>query len=181
MYSTHNEGKSVIGERFIRTLKNKIYKYMTSISKNVYIDKLDEIVNKHNTYHSTINMKPIDVKSNIYIESSKEINNRNPKSKIGDTVRITKYKNIFAKGYTPNWSEKVFVIKKVKNTVLWTYVINDLNGKKIVKTLCRKELQKTSQKEFRIEKVIKRKGDKLYDKWKGYDSSFYSWIDKKRH
>ena len=98
MYSTQNEGKSVIGERFIRTLKNKIYKYMTSISKYVYIDKLDDIVNKYNnTYHSTIKMKPIDVKSNTYIDSSKEINNKEPKFKIGDIVRISKYKYIFAK------------------------------------------------------------------------------------
>ena len=88
-------------------------------------------------------------------------------------------KNIFAKGYTPNWSEEVFVIKKVKNTVPWTYVINDLNGEEIIGTFYEKELQKTNQKEFRIEKVIKRKGDKLYVKWKGYDNSFNSWIDKK--
>ena len=128
MYLTHNEGKSVTAERFITTLKNKIYKYMTSISKNVYIDKLDDIVNKYNnTYHSTIKMKPVDVKSNTYIDYSKEINNKDPKFKIGDIVRISKYKNIFAKGPTPNWSEEVFVIKKVKNMVPWTYVINDLN------------------------------------------------------
>ena len=96
MYSTHNEGKSVIAERFIRTLKNKIYKYMTSISKNVYIDKLDDIVNKYNnTYHSTIKMKPVDVKSNTYIDSSKEINDKDPKFKIGYIVKISKYKNIF--------------------------------------------------------------------------------------
>ena len=113
MYSTHNEGKSVVAERFIRTLKNKIYKYMTSISKNVYIDKLDDIVNKYNnTYHSTIKMKPVDVKSNTYIDSSKEINDKDPKFKIGDIVRISKYKNIFVKDYVPNWSEEVFVIKK---------------------------------------------------------------------
>ena len=128
MYLTHNEGKSVTAERFITTLKNKIYKSMTSISKNVYIDKLDDIVNKYNnTYHSTIKMKPVDVKSNTYIDYSKEINNKDPKFKIGDIVRISKYKNIFAKGPTPNWSEEVFVIKKVKNMVPWTYVINDLN------------------------------------------------------
>ena len=91
---------------------------MTSISKNVYVDKLDDIVNKYNnTYHSTIKMKPVDVKSNTYIDSSKEINDEDPRFKIGDIVRISKYKNIFAKGYVPNWSEKVFVIKKVKNTV----------------------------------------------------------------
>ena len=103
MYSTNNEGKSVVAERFIRTLKNKIYKYMTSISKNVYIDKLDDIVNEYNnTYHTTIKMKPIDVKDNAYIDIDKEINNKDPKFKVGDRVRISKYKNNFAKGYTPN-------------------------------------------------------------------------------
>ena len=114
----HNEGKSVITERFIRTLKNKNYEYMTSISKNVYIDKLDDIVKKYNnTYHSAIKMKPIDVKSMTYIDSSKEINNKNSKLKLGDFVGISKYKFFFAKGYTPNSLEEVFVIKKVKNTV----------------------------------------------------------------
>ena len=118
MYSTHNKGKSVVAERFIRTLKSKIYKYMISVSKNVYIDKLDDIVYKYNnTYHSTIKMKPVDVKSNTYIDTSKEINNKDPKFKIGDIVSISKYKNIFSKGYVPNWSEEVFVITKIKNTV----------------------------------------------------------------
>ena len=111
MYSTHNEGKSAFAERFIRTLKTKMYKYMTSISKNVYIDKLDDIVNKYNNaYHTTSKMKPVDVKDNTYIDPSKEVNDKNPKFKIGDRVRILKYKKIFAKGYTPNWSEEVFVI-----------------------------------------------------------------------
>ena len=92
IYSTHNEGKSVFAERFIRTLKNEIYKCMTSVSKNVYIDKLDDIVNKsNNIYHSTVKMKPINVKPNTYIDSSKEINGRNPKLKVGDIVRILKY------------------------------------------------------------------------------------------
>ena len=140
MYSTHNEGKSVIAERFIRTLKNKIYKYMTSISKNVYIDKLDDIVNKYNnTYHSTIKMKPADVKSNTYIDSRKEVKERNPKFKIGDNVRISKFKNFFAKGYTTNWSKEVFLIKKIKNTVPWTYVINDFKGEEIVRIFYEKE------------------------------------------
>ena len=175
LYSTHNEGKSVVAERFIRTLKSKIYKYMTSISKNVYIDKLDDIVNEYNnTYHATIKIKPIDVKDNTYINTNKEINNKDPKFKVGDRVRISEYKNIFAKGYTPNWSEEVFVIKKVKNTVPLTYVINDLNGEEITGTFYEKELQKTNQEEFRIEKVIKRKGNKIYVKWKGYDNSFNS-------
>ena len=115
---THNEGESVIAEIFTRTLKNKIYKYLTSISKNVYIDKLDVIVNKYNnTYQSTIKMKPVDVTSSKNIASSKEINDEDPKSKIGDIIKISNYKNIFAKGYVLNWSEKVFVNKKVKNIV----------------------------------------------------------------
>ena len=113
IYSTHNEGKSVVAERFIRTSKNKIYKYMTSISKNVYIDKLDDIVNEYNnTYHRTIKMKPIYVKGNTYIDFGKEVIDKDPKFEVGDHVRISKYKNIFAKGYTPNWSEGIFVIKK---------------------------------------------------------------------
>ena len=120
-------------------------------------------------------MKPVD------IDYSKEINNKEQKFKTGDIVRISKYKNIFAKGHVPNWSEEVFVIKKVKNTVPWTYVINDLNGGEIVGAFHENELQKTHQKDFRIEKVIKRKGDKLYVKWKGYNNSFNSWIDKRRH
>ena len=180
MYSTNNEGKSVIAERFIRTLKKKIYKYMTSISKNVYIDKLDDIIRKYNnTYHKSIKMKPVDVKDNTYITFKKEVTDKNPKFKVGDRVRISKYKNIFVKGYMPNWSEEIFIIKKIKNTVPWTYVLNDLNGEEIIGTFYENELQKTNQKEFRVEKVLKIKGDKLYVKWKGYDHSFNSWIDKK--
>ena len=139
MYSKDNEGKSVVAERFIRTLKTKIYKFMTSVSKNVYINKLDDIVNEYNnTYHRTIKMKPVDVKDNTYIDFKKEVNDKDPKFKVGDHVRISKYKNIFAKGYTPNWSEEVFVIKKVKNTVPWKYVVNDLNGIEIIGTFFEK-------------------------------------------
>ena len=102
---------------------------MTSVSKNIYIDKVDDIVGEYkNTYHRTIKTKPVDVKDNTYVDFKKEVNNKDPKSKVGDHVRSSKYKNIFAKGYTPNWSEEVFVIRKIKNTVPWTYVIHDLNG-----------------------------------------------------
>ena len=148
IYSTHNEGKSIVAERFIRNLKNKIYKYMTSISKNVYIDKLDDIVNEYNnTYYRTIKMKPIDVKDNTYINTDKEVNDKDPKLH----VRTSKYKS---KGYTPNCSEKTFVIKEIKNTVPWTYVINDLNGEEVIGTFYEKKLQRTNQEKFRIEKVI---------------------------
>ena len=147
MYSTNNEGKSVIAERFIRKLKNKIYKYMTSISKNVYIDKLDDIVRKYNnTYHTSIKMKPVDVKDNTYIDFKKEVSDKDPKFKVGDHVRISKCKNIFAKGYMSNWSEEIFIIKKIKNTVPWTRVINDLNGEEIIGTFYENESQKTDQK-----------------------------------
>ena len=165
MYSTHNKGKSVFAERFVRTLKNK---YMNSISKNKY----------NNTYR-TIKLKPVDLNQSMYINSSKGINDKDPKFKIGDIARISKYKNVFTKGYVPNWSEEVFVIKKVKNIVPGTYVISDLKGKEIVGRFYKKELQKTNEKEFKIEKVNKRKGDKLYAKWKGYNNSFNSWIAKK--
>ena len=146
----------------------------------MYIDKLDDIVKEYNNkYHTSIKMKPADVKDNTYINVKKETNDKNPRFKVGDHVRISKYKNIFAEGYMPNWSEEIFVIKKIKNTVPWTDVINDLNGEEIIGTFYEKELQGTNQQEYRIEKIIKKKGDKLYVKWKGYNNSFNSWIDKK--
>ena len=124
MYSTYSEGKSVVAERFIRTLKNKIFKHMTAISKNVYFDLLDGIVNKYNnTVHRTIKMKPIDVTNDSFAEYNEESNKKDPKFKIGDHTRICKYKNIFAKGYTPNWSEEVFIVSKISNTVPWTMLL----------------------------------------------------------
>ena len=147
---------------------------------NVYIDKLDDVVNKYNyTYHTTIKMKHVDVKPITYIGSSKEINYQDPKFKIEDIFRKSKYKNTFAKDYVPNWPEEVFMIKKFKKTVPWTYVISDLKGKEIVGTFYKKELHKTNQKEFRTEKVIKGKVDKLYVKRKGYNSFLNSWNDAK--
>ena len=180
MYSTHNEGKSFVAERFIKTLKNKIYKHMTSIGENIYFNVLDQIVDKYNnSFHSSIKLNPKDVNDSVFIEYSEESNKTYLKFKIGDNVRISKYKNIFAKGYTPNWSEEIFVVKEIKNTVPWTYKIKNLNGEEVMGSFYEKELQKTDQKEFRIEKVFKQKGDKLYAKWKGYGKSFNSWIDKK--
>ena len=153
---------------------------MTAISKNVYFDVLDDIVDEYdNTYHKTIKMKPIDVRDDSFAEYNEESNEKDPKFKVGDHVRISKFKNISTKGYTPNWSEEIFIVKKIKNTVSWTYVISDLNGEEIVGSFYEKELQKTNQKEFRIKKVIKRKINNLYGKWKGYNNSFNSWIDKK--
>ena len=132
-----DEWKFVFAETFIRTSQNKIYKYVTSISKDGYIDKLDDIANKYdNKYHSTIKMKTLDVKSNKYISSSEGINDKDPKLKNGDLVRIPKPESIFAKDYfVTNWSEELFVIKNVKNTVLWKYV------NKYVKKLTKKNLE----------------------------------------
>ena len=119
---------------------------MTAVSKKVYFDMLDDIVNKYNnTVHRTIKMKPIDVTSDSYAEYNEDSNVTKPKFKVDDRVRISKYKNIFAKGYTQNWSEEVFVVSKIKNTVPWTFVISDSNGEPIIGSFYEKELQKTSQ------------------------------------
>ena len=143
IYSTYNEGKSVVAERFIRTLKNKLYKHMTATSKNVCYNVLDDVVSKYNnTKHSTIKMKPIDVKDNkrVYIDEHTEKDSR---FKVGDRVRISKFKNIFAKGYTPNWSKEIFIVDKINDTVPYTYNIKDLNDEEIIGSFYDRELQKT--------------------------------------
>ena len=143
MYSTYNESKSVVAERFIRTLKNKLYKHMTATSKNVYYDVLDDLVNKYNnTKHSTIKMKPIDVKDNkrVYID---EHNENDSRFKVGDRVRISKFKNTFAKGYIHNWSKEIFIIDKINDTVPYTYNLKDLNDEEIIGSFYDRELQKT--------------------------------------
>ena len=165
MYSIYNEGKSVVALRFIRTLKNKIFKHMTAISTKVYFDVLDDIVNKYNnTVHRAIKMKLIYVIDDSYAEYNQDFNKKYLKFRFGDHVRISEHKNIFAKGYAPNWSEEVFVVIRIKNTVPSTYIVSDLNGEEITESFYEKELQKTSQEKLRIEKELKSKGDKLYAK-----------------
>ena len=142
MYSKYIEGKSVVAERF-RTLKNELYKHMTATGKNVYYDVLDDVVNKYNnTKHSTIKMKPIDVKNNkrVYIDQHNE---KDSKFKVGDRVRISRYKNIFAKGYAPNWSSEIFIVNKISDTVPYMYNLKDLNHEEIIGSFYDKELQKT--------------------------------------
>ena len=130
MYSTYNEGKSVVAKRFIRTLKSKLYKHMTATGKNVYYDVLDDVVNKYNnTKHSTIKMKPIDVRDNKTVHID-EHNEKRSIFKVGDTVRISKFKNIFAKGYTPNCSKEIFIVDKINDKVPYTYNLKDLNDEK---------------------------------------------------
>ena len=154
IYSINHKVKSVVAESVTRILMSRFYKYMTLVSKNVCIDKLDDIVNKYNnTYHRTIKMKPVDVKDNTYIDFGKENNNKDSKFKIDDHVKIPKYENIFAKGYTSSQSEEVFVIKKVKNTFPWLYVKNDINGEKV--SGMKKNCKKTNQNKCRVEKIIK--------------------------
>ena len=135
LYWIHNEGKSAVAERFIRKLKTKnLYIHDFGVEKCVY-DTVDDIVGEYNnTYHRKIKMKPVNVKDNTYIDFEKEVNDNDLEVRVSDLVRISKYKNIFAKGYTQNWSEEVFIIKKVNNTVPWPYVINDLNGEEIIRT-----------------------------------------------
>ena len=153
MYSTYNEGNSVVAERFIRTLKNKLSKHMTATGKNVYYDVLDDIVNKYNnTKQSTIKTKPLDVgddttkssaiarNKRVYID---EHNEKDSRFKVGDRVRISKFKNLFAKGYTPNWSNEIFVINKINETVPYTYNLKDLNDEEIIGSFYDRELQKT--------------------------------------
>ena len=147
MYSTFNEGKSVVAERFIRTLKNKIYKHMAGISKNVYFNVLDDMVNKcNNTVHRTIKLKPIDVTSDSFAEYDEESNKKSPKFKFGNHVRISKYKNILAKGHVLYWSKEMFIVSKIKNTVQWTYVINDLNGEEIIVSFMKKNCKRLTKK-----------------------------------
>ena len=144
MYSTFNEGKSVVAKRLIRTLKNKLHKHMTATGKNIYYDVLDDIVNKYNnTKHNTIKMKPKDVKydnKRVYID---DYNKKDSRFNVGDRVRISKFQNIFAKEYTPNWSRKIFIVNKINDTVPYTYNLKDLNDEEIIGSFYDRELQKT--------------------------------------
>ena len=144
MYSTYNEGKSVVAEKFIRTLKNKLYKHMADTGKNVYYDVLDDAVNKYNnTKYSTIKMKPIDVRDNnkrVYID---EHNEKDSRFKVGERVRISKFKNIVAKEYTPNCRKEIFIVDKINDTVPYTYNLKGLNDEEIIGSFYDRELQKT--------------------------------------
>ena len=134
MYSTYNEGKSAVAERFIRTLENKIFKHMTAISKNVYFDMLDDIVNKYNnTVHRTIKTQPIDVTDDYYAKYNENFNKKILNLKLVTMLQFQNIKKNLLKDLPQNWSEKVFAISKIKNTVPWTYVMNDLNGEEITR------------------------------------------------
>ena len=188
LYSTENEEKSSVVERWIRTMKEKMWKYFTDKNTNIYIDILPDLVNDYNnTRHSSIKMTPVKASKkeneltvwrNLYPEHL-EIHDVNPKFSVGDKVRISKKKKTFGKGYTTRWTEEIFTIVEVKRTKPPTYKIADLNGEEIKGTFYEPEPQKTSQEIFRIEKVIKRGKKKSLVKWKGYSDDFNSWVDNK--
>ena len=187
MYSTENEEKSSVVERWNRTMKSKMYKYFTANLTRTYIDMLPEMVEKYNnTYHRSIKMTPVqasDPKNSekVYFTLYKNIPEKTkPKFKVGDKVRITKKKDIFDKGYTTNWTKELFIITEVQNTIPPTYKIEDMNSENVQGTFYEEELQKSEQEIFRIEKIIKtrtKNGKKeIFVKWEGYKPEFNSWI-----
>ena len=188
LYSTENEEKSSVVERWIRTMKEKMWKYFTDNNTNVYVDILPDLVEDYNNMrHSPIKMTPVEASKkknelrvwrNLYPKHL-EIPDIKPKFSTGDKVRISIKKKTFKKGYTTRWTEEIFMIAEVKHTSPVTYKIADLDGEEIQGTFYEPELQKTSQQLFRIEKVIKRGKKKSLVKWKGYSDDFNSWIDNK--
>ena len=188
LYATENEEKSSIAERWIRTMKEKMFKYFTDYNTNKYIDVLPELVEDYNnTVHSSTKLTPTDaskeenelkVWSNLYPDRYKT-SRLNPKFSVGDKVRITKKKTVFEKGYTTRWTEEIFTIKEIRETNPLTYKLEDLQGEEIEGTFYEPELQKTEQQIYRIEKIIKKEKGRSFVKWKGYPDKFNSWVDNK--
>ena len=188
IYSTENEEKSSIAERWIRTIKEKMFKYFTDNNTYNYIDVLPELVEDYNnTVHSSTKLTPTDASKkenelkvwrNLYPDRYKT-SRLNPKFSVGNEVRITKKKKDFEKGYTTRWTEEIFTIKEIRETNPITYKIEDLQGEEIKGTFYEPELQKTEQQVFRIEKIIEKEEGKSFVKWKGYPDKFNSWVDNK--
>lgn len=188
LYTTENEEKSSVVERWNRTIKQNMWKYFTANNTYKYLDILQPLVNKYNnTYHRSIKCTPIEatqpqneLKVFQALYDDTPLLKKTPKFRLGDKVRIVKKKKTFEKGYTPNWTEEIFTITTVKNTKPPTYVISDTNGEEIKGSFYEPELQKTTQTIYRIEKVLNRRtrnGKKeIYVKWKGYNNKFNSWI-----
>ena len=190
IYSTENEEKSSVVERWNRTMKEKMFKYFSANNTRKYIDVLDEMVKNYNeTVHSSIKMTPIEASKeknenkvwlNLYSTSSAmRQEGKEPKFSVGDKVRISTKKTTFEKGYTPRWTEEIFTIDEVLRTDPPTYKIKDYNDERIQGSFYEPELQMTSQDIYRIEKVIEKRGNKALVKWLGYPDSFNSWIDSK--
>ena len=188
LYSTENEEKSSVVERWIGMMNGKMWKYFTDSNTNIYVDILPDLVEDYNnTRHSSIKMTPVEASKkkneltswkNLY-PNRLDIIDINPKFSIGDKVRISKKKALFEKGYTTRWTEEVFTITKINRTSPITYKIADLNGEEIKGSFYEPELQKTRQQLFRIEKVIEKEKNKSLVKWNGYNDDFNSWVDNK--
>ena len=188
LYSTENEEKSSIAERWVRTIKEKMWKYFTDNNTYKYIDVLPDLVEDYNnTVHSSIKLTPkeaskkkneLTVWRNLYPDRYKKYN-ITPKFSVGDEVRITKKKKVFEKGYTTRWTEELFTIKEIRDTNPITYKLTDLKGEEIEGTFYEPELQKTEQQIYRIEKVIEKEKGRSLVKWKGYSDKFNSWVDNK--
>ena len=188
IYSTENKEKSSVVERWIRTMKEKMWKYFMDNNTNTYMDVLPELVEDYNnTVHSSIKMTPIEASKkkneltvwrNLYPDRYK-IYDLTPKFSVGDQVRISKEKKNFEKGYTTRWTEEIFTIKEIQNTNPITYKIQDLEEKEIKGTFYEPELQKMGQQIYKIEKVIKKEKDRSYVKWEGYSDKLNSWVDNK--
>ena len=190
IYSTENEEKSSVCERWNRTIKGKMYKRFTIQNNTVYIDILPKILSSYNnSKNRSIGMTPNQARKsenygkvywNWYGDGRVHMSPAQTALKVGDTVRISKYKRkTFDKGYTPNWTEEVFIISEIRPTNPITYKIKDLNGEEIEGTFYREELQKTDQTIFRIERVIRKTKDKALVKWKGYPDQFNRWVSLK--
>jgi len=185
LYSTENEEKSCVVERWNRTMKERMFKYFTASSTRKYVDVIGEMVDNYNTTrHSSIKMTPVaasEKKNERIVWFSLYGNEPAPKLifkfKVGNKVRITKKKGIFDKGFTPRWTEEIFTVSQVQYTDPPTYKITDNNGEEIQGTFYEQELQKTNQEVYRIEKIVRRKGNKSLVKWVGYPQSFNSWVD----
>lgn len=188
LYSTENEEKSSVVERWNRTMKERMFKYFTANSTRKYIDVLDAMVEQYNNkYHSSIKMTPVaaslkknesKVWLNLYSTAGKK-KSIAPKLSVGERVRITKKKTIFDKGYVPRWTEEVFTVSQIQYTDPPTYKIKDSSGEIIQGSFYEQELQKTAQEIYKIETVIKSKGKKSFVKWLGYPESANSWVDNK--
>ena len=187
LYSTENEEKSSVVERWNRTMKEKMFKYFSANNTKKYIDILDEMVNNYNnTKHSSIKMTPVEAsnkknKNRVWmnLNGKARTNPVKPKFSVGDKVRITKKKSNFEKGYTPRWTEEVFTVSPIQYTDPPTYKISDHHGEEIQGTFYEQEMQKTHQDIFRIEKIIRKEKNRLLVKWLGYPDSFNSWVGNK--
>lgn len=186
IYSTENEEKSSVIERYNRTMKEAMWKYFSSHNTNRYSDVLKDLVKQYNNkVHSSIGMSPTNaslkrnekvVYNTLYEDIPMEPNPKQPKFKLGDLVRIPRIKKHFEKGYTPRWTEELFSIDEILYTTPLTYRLVDLNEEEVKGTFYEQELQKSDQQVFRIEKVLRRKGKKALVKWLGYPESFNSWV-----